>query len=194
MATDAFTGSDGTSPPSANWTNDSASNGMQIQSNRAVGTVGPAVNAAIYTGASFSADQYSEATLYHGGVSRSILLVRATSGGDFYFADFNVDTATTRISKRVSGSYSDLPANLGAPTSGHVYRLEVIGTSIKVYDNGVQMGITQTDSDIASGQPGIGSISPTEGWDDWTGTDLSGGGGSVKAGAIYHAMLQGAQP
>ena len=176
MATDAFTGTNGTTPPSASWTN--LDNGMQIQSNRCVGTVDVAVNIAYYSGAAFGNDQYSEATLYHGGAGgRSLLCVRVNGSGDLYYADINVDASTTTIWKRVSGSYTQLGANLGQAFGGLVYKLEVIGTSIKLYEGGVQFGATQTDSDITTGKPGLGATTTAEGWDDWTGADTGGGGG-----------------
>lgn len=157
----------------ANWTN--VDNGMQVDTNRAVGTVDVAVNTAYYSGASFSNDQYSEATLYNGGVSRSLLIVRLTGGGDMYYADFSVAAGRIQLWKRVSSSFTQLGSDLAAPTSGLVYKLEVIGTAIKLYEGGVLVtGSSQTDSDVVSGSPGIGAIATTEGWDDWTGADIGG--------------------
>ncbi len=187
MATDNFNRAD-SGTLGANYA--ATDSNMQIVSNRAVGLADAAVNIVYRSAEAFSNDQYSEATLYHGGTSRSLLCVRVNGSGDLYYADVNVDTASTTLWKRVSGSYTQIGGNFGAPTNGLVYKLEVIGTTLKIYQGGVQMSGSETDSSIASGKPGIGAIASSEGWDDWTGDSIGGVGGTTKPAHYYALMRQ----
>ena len=79
------------------------------------------------------------------------------------------------LAKIVSGTYTQLALRTQAWTDGDVLRLEVAGTTLKVFRNGTQMGANVTDSSIASGRAGIGfsSVTTSASLDNWEGGDFT---------------------
>ena len=166
VASDAFT--NGPGPLSASWTTQTGAGAPQIVS-------GPFVQAAslgtaaiaVYTGSSFSNDQYSEVTIQALTNSSQFAfpIVRAATGAKtFYQCAFNGATGTRQttatITKFVSGSSSALTGGLGTasftPHVGDVMRLSAVGNVLSLYQNGFLILQSQDyDSAISSGSPGI---------------------------------------
>lgn len=169
---DSFTNTNGTALAShnANWT---VHNGVfTIQGNECEQNNPGGDSWATYAG-TFANDQYAEATvsatLANGAFSG--LVVRCnTSGTKTYYA-INWDIDSTFFYEYVAGTYTQYGAP-GAPFSaGDLIRLEIIGTALKVYQNG-SVYASQTTSAIASGSPGLTGFSGTgTRLDNWVGSD-----------------------
>jgi hypothetical protein len=115
--------------------------------------------AAIYTGTSFQADQYAEATfgaVTLGGAMFSGVILRADAGGlagNCYL--FSLQNETTAIWQIVNGAWTQLSAGAGATwVAGDVLRAEATGTSLVLLRNGV-FERSVTNAVHASGRPGF---------------------------------------
>jgi hypothetical protein len=96
----------------------------------------------------------------------------SSSAATFYHAQYNVSAGAWRLWKSVAGTFTQLGSDVSQSlTTGTPYRckLEMIGTAIKLYVDGVQK-ISVTDSSIsAAGYPGLrmgqsaGSVGGTTG-------------------------------
>lgn len=130
----------------------------------------------------FGNDQYAQAVLTDlssgGGIAVG-LAVRCDTGGAASYYAYYTDTTISYISKSILGTVTQIGANRAVPAIGSVLRLEVIGTSITIYDDGVAMGITETDSALTSGSAGVSGFGSANfnRIDSWEGGNLSGGGG-----------------
>jgi hypothetical protein len=158
----------------ANWTDQNA--GMSVSSNKAVPT-GGAFSQAYWNADIFDDDQYSQAVLGEIGFASSAqyvgALVRASgaaSNNDYMlYADFS----DVYLGKWVAAAFSLITTFSGQSTVGATYRLEVEGTTLRGYKNGVQLGTDQTDSALSSGSAGVmGFNSGTARMDDWEGGNL----------------------
>lgn len=122
----------------------------------------------------FADDQYAEGTLGDTGEGFIGLAVRlqADDSGDGYIALFR--PAGVALGKIDNGSYTSLGtyAPGTAPASGMVVRLQVSGTTIKAFVNGIER-VSVTDSDYSSGRAGVsGYENGTARLIDWEGGDL----------------------
>jgi hypothetical protein len=164
----------------ANWT--ATSSGMSISGNKAVpaGASGIDHKFAYYSGASWNATHSSQAVFYGAMGADMTLTVRHQSNGDLYMLDVNSGSQHTRIYKYVDGTFTQLRDFNVSPTSGHTYKFEVSGTTLRAYDDGVQIGTDLTDTTLSGGAPGIGgrAYAPGE-WDDWVGGGAGGTSGSL---------------
>lgn len=136
---------------------------------KATGLAGVVVNndgAMRYTGATFTADHYSEMTLalipnppttlwYHYLFAR----MNATAGTYQLTTGRDVGANILQLWKiSDSGVYTQIGADITTPSNlvaGDVVRLEVTGTTLTCKVNGTTVR-TATDSTFATGQPGIG--------------------------------------
>ena len=135
----------------------------------------------VYDTGTFSDNQYAQAKVSVSGTTAGTgvgVLVRSNSASiDFYGARVNKAVADNLvIMKRTSGAQTELASFTVTWVDGDVLRLDVNDTTLTVKQNGATIGST-TDSDIASGRPGLTSDDPiTSGAaDDWEGGDLGGG-------------------
>ena len=124
-------------------------------------------------------DQYSQAKVTVVGTTADAgdgVLVRADTGArTFHRAVVNkAGSDNIEIAKFVAGTYTKLANRTQAWTDTDVLRLEAIGTTLKVYRNGTQMGADISDSAISSGRPGVNQSGPvTSGFlDDWEGGSI----------------------
>lgn len=145
------------------------------------------------TEASFPNDQYSQAKveLVAGAeFTRPAVAVRMDASGNCYFARLN--STSVDLYKRVAGtvSYVNDTAQTVVRDTFYTLKIEVIGTSIKVYLDGVEK-LSSTDSSLTSGKPGLYAITQSGGanlsdFDDFECTD------AVSAGVPNALMLIGA--
>lgn len=176
----------------ANWT--ATANNMAVASNSAQASAS-VENFDYYSGVSWNSDHTSQA-VYRENASDTImyLTVRHQPGGDWYGLLLHSIPGDRRINfyKRVGGVVSDLGGIAGRPTDGNTFKLEIVGTTLSAYDNGVLIDDVVV-SDLTGGAPGIGSEIPGAAWDDWEGTGESGGGGGgcVRKLAGYGGGLVG---
>ncbi|MES2315756.1 MAG: dockerin type I domain-containing protein [Patescibacteria group bacterium] len=112
----------------------------------------------VWAANTFNADQYSQATVASVpayGEDPGVI-VRASGRQDSRKAYiYSVDNAGKgKIDKVINGTFSTLVQNLSTISQGDVMKLQVVGTTLTAYKNGV-LQATVTDSNIANGQPGI---------------------------------------
>lgn len=184
LATDDFNRADTVGPDlGINWTNvfagAFASNGFQITSNVAVPTTLGSDKLEIYTGVTFPADQYAQAKITVTGTSAQTgpgPAVRGAVDGSCYRVVVNKRVAdNVEIQKFVGATFSSLGLRTALWVDGDTLRIEAQGTSIRVHQNGAQLGASATDSALVSGFPGISysSTSTTASVDDWEGGTFS---------------------
>ena len=130
-----------------------------VSSNKVVvGTISPTVS---YYNQTFTADQWAEADIvYVPGNGSTISVAVRVNGSDLYYLWIN-GSAHVTISKRVSGSYSDAGTATATVAAGFKARLEVQGTTLRAYADGVLVVTVTGDASIATGRTGI--ISATAG-------------------------------
>jgi hypothetical protein len=110
----------------------------------------------------FGNDQYAEITLSAVGAFHEIgALVRGSSNNGYCL---NIASGNWYLGRIVSGSWTQIATGAKAFSAGEVIRLEVSGTTLKMYQDDVQFGGDQTDSNISTGAPGVSG----RGWDGGT--------------------------
>lgn len=166
----------------ANWTirqND----GWKILSNQAVPTTLPTPDTCeFYSAITWPSDHYSQAALFSIAGTSDQTGIGVTCRTETLFNSFDtygcvVNAAVSNnvsVHKWVAGNYTLIGQRTQAWTDGDVLRMEMQGTTIRVYRNGVQMGADFTDSDILIGAAGLSKIAAiTNGiTDDWEGGTL----------------------
>ena len=174
MASDDFAG---TGALDGNWT---ATSGTAPERSSGAAISASGFRHAHYSGASFADDQYSEGVveLLSSGFTDNGVQVRAsvTNGGTWYRLRMCPSCGDLEIRKRVSFSESSVASGGTVATSGfpfsHTLRLEVEGTALRAYLDGV-LTISTTDASIASGAPGFGITDGDGQLLSWAGGDLT---------------------
>lgn len=141
----------------SNWTTVTGEDPMTIVSNAAqASTGGYLTNASVYTGSSFAADQFAEIQVVDAGsLCATFLFVRmSTSTLSGYGMYLFPNTSVLRITKWDSGTETTLTSKTLGTATG-TWKLEAVGTSLKLYRNGA-LELSTTDSTHASGYPGLG--------------------------------------
>lgn len=178
-------------PLGANWTVRAVGTdaGIDIVSNQAKASAGSGEALAWFSGAGWTggADQYSEAVIIALESGKDMAIACRASGlsvavANVYLFDINPNGAAVALGgtiqcsfyKQVLGAFTQIGSDFGIVINANdLLRLEVQGTSLRAYKNGSQVSTTQTDSSIASGNPGLyigsgtGSI-----WDDFAAGDF----------------------
>ena len=138
-----------------------------------------------WNGGAVGNDQYSQVTLaagttdYNEGVA-----VRMSA--DTMYACRRLDDATLRLVRFNAGVSTTLDTQAATLTTPVVIRIEVSGSDITCMVGGVTViGPIADGTPIASGQPGFYSANNAD-FDDWSGGDLGGGGGSSNAPRAMH--------
>jgi hypothetical protein len=152
-ATDDFTGANN-DPLSANWSQPQGE--WFISSNAAFG-YGAYPNIAFWNADAFAADQYSEADLGTNAQGAGVgVRLGATNNGYYIQIPSTLDTVV--LSRLDAGVATELQSITGL-TIAHMdrWRLEVSGSTFKVFQNGTQRGTDSTDSTYVSGSAGITS-------------------------------------
>jgi hypothetical protein len=112
---------------------------------------------AFWNANTFGATQFARCTIATSvGTGAFGPAVRMSASGETYYGFFHSSTAWT-LFKIVAGTITSLATATRTPTVGDVLTLYVTGTSLTAYINGTSV-TTQTDSAIASGQPGIAGL------------------------------------
>lgn len=140
----------------------------------------------------FANDQYSIVTIvafggidvadyYFGVIARASADVDsgATNTRDFYeMIVQDVSAKRIELAKTVNGTRTILASSATSSfANGDTIEIECEGTAIRGYRNG-SVVLSATDSDLASGKPGlIGSDANT--MDNWEGGDITGSGATI---------------
>jgi hypothetical protein len=141
----------------------------------------------------FTNDQYSSvevsALSFQGANFFIGVIVRASgdvnAARDFYAAFVASDSAgpnyTVSLIKVVNGTTTVLHSAAIAWTANQRIELEAEGTSLRVCKDGTPLGgsFTQTDTDLASGSPGITGTHSTCPGDNWDGGNLVAASGDA---------------
>jgi hypothetical protein len=186
IVTDDFNRADDSTGLGANWTIRNAGSGdvgWKVLSNKAQASALVGEGIGWYSGAGWTGgnDQYAEAAITALESGKDIAPVCRASGAAIssangYLYDINdADAAvalgssiSTGLYKQVAGGFTQLGTSTSVTISANdVIRVECNGTTIRGLVNGVAK-ITQTDSSLASGNPGlyVGSGS-TSTWDNF---------------------------
>lgn len=116
---------------------------------------------------------------------------RMAAGAQTLYWTYHSDTTnTTKLYKTVAGAQTELGSYANTLTTGvaQTHELRMTGTTIELYIDGVQR-VSVTDSSItAAGKAGLiafqmrePSVQDTGSIDNWSATDIGGGGGSTQA-------------
>lgn len=164
LASDDFTRANENPLGNGAWTTSTTFVAMQLVSNVATPTNPTSDNGSYYSGLAWPANQFSRARLTvngtAGGDSGVCLFVRHAAGANTLYrldADHAASNNVT-LAKFVAGVYSVVtgwPRTL-AWTDDDLWELWAIGTTLRVFRNGAQLGADSTDASIASGSPGVG--------------------------------------
>jgi hypothetical protein len=191
IATDSFTGTDnasiivGTGAGTGNWRRSGYSSGTPFNyvTNRASTTA--TAQAMVWGGAgTFTADQYSEATLVSSAAGTRYVgvVVRGTTGTtsatkNYYY--FRCSSTACILGKFVAGTNTTIATGNSPGTFPVTARLEVVGTTLTPKINGSTppgMSASYTDPDLSTGNPGVvaSSASNAATLDDWSAGNLGG--------------------
>jgi hypothetical protein len=168
VASDAFTS--GTGPLDSNWGKSSPDCALQIVSGNLVEPSATSAHCnAVYTGAAFSANQYSDITI-HTTASGSYIypIVRAsTTSASFYEALIGTATmgtpSTYSIFKNISGTETRIGSWVTLTVqSGDIFRLQAIGNVLTLFQNGFQVLQVEDEANLlTSGSPGFAMYAGT---------------------------------
>jgi hypothetical protein len=184
LVTDNFNRPNG--PLGANWT--TAFGTMAIHSDAYVGaSSGDA--AAFWNANSFTANQYSQATVsITDFASQAGVMVRGSSNTGYFCS---ADVHDLYLTKLVSGARNGL---IGSNTyiyhAGDVIRLDAYGSTLRCLVNGTVI-LTATDTDIAAGQPGIYGYGNTQSASggNWTADNSTGTPIAISLASFPNALI-----
>jgi len=179
-ATDNFNRADG--GVGSNWTalqNASAvASGHTIVSNQCKAIQGTGNYAFSYWNAdTFPADHYSQVVAANLAAYCGIVVRMPSSGMIDGYLLFNTLGGSTNSYRLDDGAFTLMASGLTAPAINSVMKITAESSAIKYYDDGVQMGTTQTDATYGTGRAGIFGYndgSPVVGLvDDWEGGSIA---------------------
>jgi len=141
-----------------------------------------------------NADYFVEVTMTDGDTSDDYnwIGVRVEADGDGYWLRFNADTVAFAQLYEASDAgvtWGTVGSAAGAAIAdGSIVKLEIIGSAIKVYDDGVEIISTTDSTYTAAGKAGVGMGDLTNnGTDDCSGQDLDNFKVTVSAAAAAAA-------
>lgn len=179
---DTFTVADGTElhAYNASWTQ-IRSDVAEIVSNAVVLRAGGSEGAYKWDGDTFTADGYVQAKIVnasnYGGIS---FRTTGTSNANYNGYLALTDGGAIDLQIVTNGTRAGIQGGMGSIANGDTLKLEVVGSSLKVYVNGVQVGTTSTDSTYSSGQPGMWWLGAgATSIDNWTADKIPSGGGAT---------------
>lgn len=177
---ESFTGTNG--DPVPGWTNLNGS--LVIQSNRAAGGTSGNTNNAIYTDQGFGYDQYAQTTLTTLTASSGVLL-RWQNGASHNGYLLRGNATSTYLDRYSGGGATNLVNFSQACSSGDTLRIEAVGTTLRCYRNGSQIGSDVTDGTYQTGYTGLWMFGNTNRQDDWEGGDYNPSGLTDDADALF---------
>jgi len=170
LATDNFNRAN-ESPLAGNWSPAPSTGNLRLDANQIIGPAVAADCVTYYNAISWPNDQWSEYTITStGGSVNAGPAVRISSSNKSGYILCTLNSIFF-IFKFVDGSYTELGGVFGTNTIGDVVRLEVEGTTLRAYKNGV-LQATRTDTDLTSGSAGFYASQPAISFDDWSGGDF----------------------
>jgi len=177
VATDNFNRGD-SADLGADWSVPTGGSAWAINTNRARPGSITTFCMEYYGTGTFADNQYAQAVVVaresNAGTGPGVAVRMATGAVTYYGARANAADGVF-LFKSVAGVESPLAVG-GACVNGDTLRIEANGTTIRALVNDIEQ-VSTTDSDIASGRPGITGFSATLNveLDDWEGADLAAG-------------------
>ncbi|HET8923813.1 MAG TPA: hypothetical protein VFN26_12565 [Candidatus Acidoferrum sp.] len=151
-----------------NWTLEQ--NGLNITSNQIQGTSSAGSNTAYWNANTFSAVQFAQATItaLNGTTDfPGVTVLASGSGGSSTYYDCVENSTTIFIQRVVNAGTTNLTSTASAGAVGDLLRLEVAqGGVLTCFKNGT-VALTATDTQIASGSPGLlisGNVATEKNW------------------------------
>jgi hypothetical protein len=179
-ATDTFTGTN-SDPLSGNWT---TTNGAWIIfSNRAFSNTADSL--VKWTADAFDNDQYAQVTVHAIGLGGSnygpAVRIGTVTGYSVTISADGTELTLKRAIDVTIGSYVTIQTISGLSiANGDTIKLQVTGTTLRVYQNDVQRGTDSTDANISSGSAGMLSIATgDQAMDNFQADDVTGGEGGA---------------
>lgn len=184
IATDGFNRANTTGPDmGTDWTvvdtGGFGTGGLQIVSNTCQPNGLGSDKCELFTNATWPSDQYAQTKVTITGTNTDSglgVVVRGGSDATLYWAVVcKAASNNVSVAKKIAGSFTLIGRRTATWVDGDTLRLEVEGTTLRVYQNGAQLGADFTDSSVGSGTPGVVySTAITSGsMDDWEGGNLS---------------------
>jgi hypothetical protein len=151
----------------ANWT--VTTGAINVASNSFQGT--SSTNAAFWNVNPFAPDQFAEAmvTALNAGSDFIGPSARVSAGGNWYSCVES--NASLIFQKNVAGTTTNVSTQSVTGAVGDVLRIEVQGSTVKCFQNGAPI-ITQTDSSLAGGSPGMEFFGTVATLKNWSGGNL----------------------
>lgn len=172
LASDSFNRAD-ENPIASPWT---SAGSFKILTNVVLPTNAAQDSAAYYTGVVWPNDQYSKAKITTlaigtGGNGAGVLARQHSTIGTKTRYRVAMTTDHAELCKEVAGATTVLWNRATTFVSGNPIQLNVIGSTLRVFNNGSQIGADATDSAITSGNSGLfySSTDATASIDDWEG-------------------------
>jgi hypothetical protein len=185
LATDNFNRADNASL-GANWTICTGTNlnasGFQIVSLHVEPASSAVDSMEVWSAVAFPNDQYAQAactvTGTTGGTGPGVF-VRGTAGNNppcYRATVCKAASNNVEIIQQVGTTYTNIGFRTTTWVDGDILRLQVSGTTIRVYQNGVQLGADITDAVLTTGSAGIIYSSTASGSqiDNWEAGSLAG--------------------
>lgn len=139
---------------------------IDIVSNQAKVGVGGQGSIAKVVESHSETDYYVQASCIKGGAQAYVgVAARLIDVDNFYLWAMNTDDVKHYLFKRVGGTWTLLASTTDIPATATL-KLEVNGTTIKGYINGVEK-VSVIDSSLTSGAPGIRGYYINDAWDDF---------------------------
>jgi hypothetical protein len=157
----------------ANWT--VQQNGLNVSSNQIVGTTSSVSNTAFWNASPLAPSQFSQVTIT--GLNGTadfpgVSVLASGSGATSTYYDCVENSTTIFMQRVVNTATTNMTSAASAGAPGDVLRLEVTqGGGLTCYKNGV-VALTQTDTTIVSGSPGILISGNVATMDNWSGGNL----------------------
>jgi hypothetical protein len=171
-------------PIGGSWTTAPNHNALQLLSNTCQPSSLAVDCGAYYSGITWPADQYAQVKVTVNSTGTGVgpgLFCRQDTGGAntcYRLVASHAAANNIELGKFIAGAFTGIWTRTQAFTDGDTLRLEVQGTTLRAYLNGVQIGADTTDSSIASGATGIAYSSLTSATtlvDDFEGGDFVSG-------------------
>jgi hypothetical protein len=163
LASDNFTRANENPLNATNWTVVTGSGNLQIVNNLCEPTALSTLCRELWTNATWPNDQYSSVTVnnFTNGNTTNIVFIfvrsSTTTAGNNYALKI-IGAAAGNPTWAITGSGGAILTSgtlAAAVSSGDVFSLNIVGTTLTAYKNGVSFG-TVTNASFASGTPGMG--------------------------------------
>lgn len=166
-----------------------------IASNIAVAGALANDSGAYYSGITWPNNQYAKCTLVAthadgAGVGYGVMVRLDTAGSNYYRLVGNA--SGFELVKKVAGTTTSLASGTGTTfTAGDTIALQVSGTTLTTYKNGVQFGSPITDAAVATGNAGLGyssTSSASDGVINFEGGDTMSSAGPLNQGRSIYVL------